>query len=208
MVPQHGERPSFTAGQVAVLEVGDFRPTYIAFASAPDEDEFEFLIKRGQSANTASALFDPPVDKLVALKDIVGRGFPLSDHKEQDLIFIAMGTALAPLRSALRHIFRSRHEYGRLVVLYGVRTTEDFCFAQEMATEWRNHEVDLRRVISRPGDCQWDGPTGYVQGLLDSLIPTLHRPVALVCRSKEMIEQTRECLLNMNFVPEKILTNY
>ena len=208
MLPRHGVRPDFNAGQVAILEMVDCRPTYMAFASAPEDNEFEFLIKRSQSGNTASALFDLQTDQTVTLKDIVGRGFPLRDHKEQDLIFIAMGTGLAPLRSALRQIFRSRQEYGRLVVLYGVRTAEDFCFTNEMATEWRDHEVDLRRVISRPENAGWDGPTGYVQSLLDNLIPTLHKPVALVCGSKDMVAQTRERLLSMNLVPEKILTNY
>jgi NAD(P)H-flavin reductase len=208
MVPRAGARPEFKAGQVAILRVGDHKDTYIAFASAPEDDEFEFLIKHfPDQPGLSGALFDPRVEKQVVLKNIVGRGFPVEDHKGHDLVFVAMGVGLAPLRSTLRHLSRSRKDYGRLVVLYGARTVDDFCFEEEMTTEWREHGVELRQVISQPnGD--WSGPTGYVQSLLDNIVPDLNDPVALVCGSAEMIEQTRARLLNLGFAAEKILTNY
>jgi anaerobic sulfite reductase subunit B len=208
MVPHNAKRPGFTAGQIAVLEMAEYKPTYIAFASAPEDDEYEFLIKRSQSGNVTGALFDPHIAKQVTLKDIVGKGFPVEEHKGRDLVFIAMGTGLAPLRSALRHILCARSDYGRLVVLYGVRTIDDFCFAQEMTTEWSESGIELRQVISRPDECEWSGPTGYVQSLLDNLVPDLHEPVALIAGSDLMIEQTRGRLQNLGFASEKILTNY
>jgi NAD(P)H-flavin reductase len=119
-----------------------------------------------------------------------------------------MGTGLAPLRSALRHIFHGRGDYGRLVVLYGARTVDDFCFEEEMESEWKGHEVELRQVISQPGEREWSGPTGYVQSLLDNVVHLLRQPVALVCGSKLMMEQTRTRLLELGFAPDKILTNY
>ena len=208
MVPRAGARPEFKAGQVAILKIGDRNDAYIAFASAPEDDEFEFLIKRvPEPPGPSGAPFDPASEKQAVLKDIVGRCFPVEDYKGHDLLFVAMGTGLAPLRSALRHLLRSRGDYGRLVALYGARTAQDFCFEREMATEWREHDVELRQVISRP-DGDWSGPTGYVQSLLDDIAPELRNPVALVCGSKEMIEQTRLRLLDLGFAPEKILTNY
>lgn len=208
MVPRAGVRPEFKAGQVAILKMGDHKDTYIAFASAPEDDEFEFLIKHiPEQPGLSGALFDPLAEKQVVLKNIVGRGFPIENHKGHDLVFVAMGVGLAPLRSTLRHLLRSREDYGRLVVLYGARTVDDFCFEEEMTTEWREQGVELRQVISQPnGD--WSGPTGYVQSLLDNIVPELNDPVALVCGSLEMIEQTRARLLNLGFAAEKILTNY
>jgi NAD(P)H-flavin reductase len=207
MVPQEGQRPEFKAGQVAVLELGDSGDSYIAFASAPDEDEYEFLVKRSESSSVRGALFDQEIEGQVVLKKIVGRGFPVEDYKGHDLVFIAMGTGLAPLRSALRHVFHSREEYGRLIVLYGARSLEDFCFEEEMATEWREKGVELRQVLSRPNG-EWSGPKGYVQSLLDNLAPELRNPVALICGSKEMMEQTRSRLIELGFTPDRILTNY
>jgi NAD(P)H-flavin reductase len=125
-----GERPAFLAGQVAVLELSGYAPTYIAFASAPEEAEFEFLVKRSAVANISSALFEPPHNEPILLQQIVGRGFPVEEYQGHDLVFVAMGTGLAPLRSALRHLFRQREQYGRLIVLYGARTLDDFCFEE------------------------------------------------------------------------------
>jgi len=68
--------------------------------------------------------------------------------------------------------------------------------------------VELRQVISRPDGHDWSGPTGYVQSLLEHVLPALHAPVALICGSSEMIGQTRDRLQQMGFSPEAILTNY
>jgi NAD(P)H-flavin reductase len=208
MIPQSGPRPEFKAGQVAILKINNCADAYMAFASAPEEDEFEFLVKHSpESPKGAATLFEPQTDRHVVLKNIVGHGFSVENYEDHDMVFVAMGTGLAPLRSTLRHILRSRKNYGRLVVLYGARTVDDFCFEQEMATDWRDQGVELRQVISRPnGD--WSGHTGYVQSLLDNIVPELRKPVALVCGSTEMIEQTRGRLLNLGFAAEKILTNY
>jgi NAD(P)H-flavin reductase len=54
--------------------------------------------------------------------------FALDEQKGKDLVFVAMGTGVAPLRSALRHVLRRKNEFGRLVVLYGARTPDDFCY--------------------------------------------------------------------------------
>ncbi|MGE0886064.1 MAG: hypothetical protein AB7P14_21220 [Blastocatellales bacterium] len=208
LVPQSAPRPDFIAGQVAVLEMDNYGDSYYAFASAPEESEFEFLIKRRTSASVTGALFDPHIAKHVVLKEIVGQGFPVEEYKNHDLVFVAMGTGLAPLRSALRHIFPQRSEYGRLFVLYGARHIEDFCFEDEMTTDWREHGIELRQVISQPGDSDWDGPTGYVQSLLDNVVPQMNNPMAMVCGSQEMIAQTKVRLGELGFAPDKILTNY
>jgi NAD(P)H-flavin reductase len=211
LAPQGEAALSFVAGQVAVLEIEGYEPSYFAFASAPEDAELEFLVKRperqGESVGAAAALFDPHTPKQVSLAAVVGRGFPVEDYRGRDLVFVAMGTGLAPLRSALRHIFHSRDEYGQLIVLYGARTMDDFCYEEEMDGDWRAHGVTLRQVISRPTE-EWSGPTGYVQSLLDNFVHELRQPVALVCGSSGMIEQTKERLRALGFADGEILTNY
>jgi len=111
------------------------------------------------------------------------------------------------LRSALRHALNRKAEFSQLVVLYGVRTPEDFCYRDEIE-EWERAGVELRQVISRPDGHDWSGRTGYVQSLLDNVLPDLKSPVALVCGSREMISQTSDRLQQMGFSPDDILTNY
>jgi sulfhydrogenase subunit gamma (sulfur reductase) len=194
----------FVPGQVAVLRAGG-EQAYFAFASAPEDDELEFLVKRGGGAG--GRIYEMKEGDRLELVDIVGHGFPLGEQKGKDLVFVAMGTGVAPLRSALRSAIRHAGEFGQLVVLYGARTPDDFCYGEEVE-EWEAGGVELRRVISRPDGHDWSGPTGYVQTLLDHVLPDLSSPVALICGSREMIVQTRERLQQMGFAPEEILTNY
>src|SRR5438309_10149700 len=196
---------AFIPGQVAVLRVGEEEPAYFAFAGAPADRDLEILVKRTIGASVA--LFDMKEGERVDLLSVVGHGFDLDSRKGRDLVFIAMGTGVAPLRSALRHVLNRKEDFGQLVVLYGARTPDDFCYRHE-TQGWEDAGVELRQVISRPGDHDWSGPTGYVQSLLDHVLPDLKSPVALVCGSREMIAQTRDRLQHMGFPAESILTNY
>src|SRR5262249_47642901 len=152
-------------------------------------------------------LYDLHEGDEIKLLGIAGHGFPMAQHHQRDLVFIAMGTGVAPLRSAMRHALKRRNDFGQLVILYGARTPDDFCYRDEVE-HWAGAGVELRQVISRPDGHDWSGPTGYVQSLLDNVLPNLSAPVALVCGSREMIDQTRERLGKMGFKPGEILTNY
>ena len=195
----------FIPGQVAILRVNQEEPAYFAFASAPEDRELEILVKR--TAGVSSAIFDKHPGNRIDLLGVAGQGFDLDRQRGQDLVFVAMGTGVAPLRSALRHVLSRQKDFGQLVVLYGARTPEDFCYRDE-TQGWKNAGVELRQVISQPDGHDWSGPTGYVQSLLDHVLPNLKSPVALICGSREMIEQTRDRLQQMGFAPEVILTNY
>lgn len=196
---------NFKPGQVAVLRVEGQYPACFAYSSAPEDRELEFLVKRAQGAS--ARIFEMREGDRLELAETVGQGFPLEEQKGKDLVFVAMGTGVAPLRSALRHVLKRKQDFGQLVVLYGARTPDDFCYRNE--TEgWEEAGVELRQVISRPDGHDWSGPTGYVQSLLEHVLPDLHRPVALICGSREMLEQTRERLRILGFGPEEILTNY
>jgi sulfhydrogenase subunit gamma (sulfur reductase) len=196
---------TFVPGQVAILKVPEEAPAYFAFASAPDDSELEFLVK--QKVGASNVIFDMHEGDLIELVGIVGHGFSLEQQQGRDLVFVAMGTGVAPLRSALRHVLKRKSDFGQLVVLYGARTPEDFCYRDE-TDSWGDAGVELKQVISRPDGHDWSGPTGYVQSLLDNVLPNLTSPVALICGSLQMITETRETLGSMGFKPDEILTNY
>ena len=130
-------------------------PAYFAFASAPEDAELEVLVK--QKLGASNLIFDMKPGERIELLEVAGHGFALDDQKGKDLVFVAMGTGVAPLRSALRHVLKRKDEFGQLVVLYGARTPDDFCFRDE--TEgWEDAGVELRQVISDP-----TATTGQVQ---------------------------------------------
>jgi NAD(P)H-flavin reductase len=203
--PGGRQRIHFVPGQVAMLRAAGQETAYFAFASAPEDPDLEVLVK--QKAGASAIIYGMQAGDAIELAGIAGHGFPLDQQTQRDLIFVAMGTGVAPLRSALRHALKRKDEFGQLVVLYGARTPDDFCYRDE-TDAWEDAGVELRQVISRPDGHDWSGPTGYVQSLLDNVLPNLKSPVALICGSKEMIDQTRERLGKMGFKPEEILTNY
>jgi NAD(P)H-flavin reductase len=201
-----GHGTEFKPGQVALLRAGEHRPAYFAIASAPEDEELEFLV-RLTADPTARAVYGMRPGDCVELIDVVGRGFDLPALEGRDLVFVAMGTGVAPLRSALRAALPRADRYGQIFVLYGARTPDHFCYRDETES-WRAAGVELRQVVSRPDGYEWAGQTGYVQSLLDNVLPSLSDPVALVCGSRQMIEQTRDRLREMGFAPEQVLTNY
>src|ERR1041384_1884363 len=194
----------FTPGQVAILRVEGEEPAYFALAGAPGDRDLEVLVK--QKVGASRVIYDMGVGGEIELLDVCGRGFTIhgiegvqlvfvgeiewldvggrgfriDEMKGCDLVFVAMGTGVAPLRSALRHVLKRKSEFGQLVVLYGARTPDDFCYRDETEA-WENAGVELRQVISRPDGHDWSGPTGYVQSLLDNVLPDLASPVALIC---------------------------
>jgi NAD(P)H-flavin reductase len=202
-----GERHDITfhPGQVAVLSTPDTAPGYFAFASAPEDDALEFLIKR--TTPTAGRAAASRRGRGVFPARHRRHGFPLDRYHGRDLVMLAMGTGVAPLRSALRHAMSRPEDFGQLFLLYGVRTPADFCYQPEVET-WRAAGVELREVISQPDGYEWAGSTGYVQSLLDHVLPELSAPIALVCGSQEMVAQTRDRLHEMGFAEEDVLTNY
>lgn len=199
------QKVEFVPGQVAVLRVPGHDPAYFAFAGAPEDPELEVLVK--QKVGASQAIYEMHAGEIIDLAGVVGHGFSLNEQTGRDLVFVAMGTGVAPLRSALRHVLKRKDEFGQLIVLYGARTPDDFCYRDE-TDAWKDAGVELRQVISRPDGHDWSGPTGYVQSLLDNVLKDLKSPVALICGSKEMIDQTRERLGKMGFKPGEILTNY
>ncbi len=200
-------KPEFIAGQVAVLGMDGYKSSYVAFASAPEDEECEFLVKGSDNESTlAYGLFNH-FEAPVTLENVVGNGFSIEQHRGSDLLFIAMGTGLAPLRSTLRHIFHRRADFGKLIVVHGVRTSEDFFFKHEMRHEWRTHDVSTHQIVSQRTE-EWRGEIGYVQSLFEKIIPELNAPTALICGSQEMMKQTKDRLHEFGISNEKILTNY
>src|ERR1044071_2012844 len=100
LVPQDGDEVLFKPGQVAILRVQQEDPAYFAFASSPEDSELEILVKRTVGASVA--LFEMDEGESVELLGVAGVGFDLDAQRGRDLVFVAMGTGVAPLRSALR----------------------------------------------------------------------------------------------------------
>jgi NAD(P)H-flavin reductase len=102
-----------------------------------------------------------------------------------DLVVIAGGIGLAPLRPVIRHALDERSRYGRVSVLVGARTPEDLLYPGEYEA-WRAADVDVRVTVDR-ADTRWAGHVGVVTTVLDGVLADASRTTAFVCGPEVMM---------------------
>jgi NAD(P)H-flavin reductase len=196
---------SFIPGQIAVLGIEGVGESYFAIASAPeDKQSMEFLVKKG--GGVSEALFGVKKGDRVQAKGPVGKGYPIDQYQGRDFILACVGSAMAPMRSVLRSVCRRRADFGKIVLLYGVRYPRDFSFLKETG-DWQKAKIEVMLTVSRP-EGEWQGKTGYVESHFREALEGLSQPVALICGMKAMMEQSREELSRLGLSANEILSNY
>lgn len=201
-----GKLWSFIPGQVAILGIEGGGESYFTIASAPeDKHGMDFLIrKRG---DVSIALFRLSEGDTIQGKGPLGKGFPIDKYRGRDFILAAVGSAIAPMRSALRSVCYQRSDFGRIVLVYGVRHPHDFPLLQEIQ-DWRKSNIEVILTVTRPEGVDWHGKTGYVQSHFNEALKQLSQLVAMICGMKAMMEQSLDELVHLDLKPSEILTNY
>jgi sulfhydrogenase subunit gamma (sulfur reductase) len=197
---------SFLPGQVAILGIEGVGESYFAIASAPeDRGGMEFLIQEGEGVSRA--LFGVKKGDLVQGKGPLGKGFPIDRYHGRDFILAAVGSAIAPIRGVLRSICYRRADFGKIVLVYGVRHPGDFPLLHELEG-WQKSYIEVILTVSRPEGAGWTGRTGYVQSFFREALTGLRQPVAMICGMKAMLEQSQAELIRLGVAATEILTNY
>jgi NAD(P)H-flavin reductase len=196
---------SFIPGQVAVLLVEGAGESFFAIASSPDDNDIDFLIKDGKGV--AAALFRVNKGDIIRGKGPTGKGFPVDDYAGRDFVIAAVGSAISPMRSVIRHICGRRSIFGKVALVYGVRFPSDFPFLDEMEG-WRKSGINVTLTVSRPEGTNWKGKVGHVHLHFEEVFKQLNQPVALICGMRAMQDQSRAELARLGVKPDEILTNY
>jgi NAD(P)H-flavin reductase len=132
-----------------------------------------------------------------------GRPWPVEEARGQDVVLVAGGLGLAPLRPALLHLLRHRKAYGRVSLLVGARTPEDLLFRRELARWQADARLRVRVTVDR-ADPGWTGYVGVVPPLLRELELQPERTVALVCGPEVMMRFTVRELERLGVPEERI----
>lgn len=181
---------------VATSAAGTFGSTNTAGASAV-----------ASSAGSAGA---PAAESAQGLRTqgIRGAGFALAAQVGRDLLLVAAGSGIAPLRAVLQLLRRQRQRFGHVALYYGERTESDFAYRRELEA-LRAAGVAVELVLSRP-PTGWQGGVGYVQDQLRTLPPPWLGPetVALLCGQSGMISEVTALLTAHRVPPSQILMNY
>jgi NAD(P)H-flavin reductase len=184
-------------GQYVRVRVnGDENP--YALASEPGAPELELLFKVETELTGAMAALRPGDPVRVGAPQ--GRGFPLDEHTGHDLILVAAGTGIAPLRAVVRSVLRDRPRFGAVTLFYGQREPGHFAYASEWDA-WRAAGVEVIPVASGEGSRR-------VQDALLARRPALGDAVAFVAGMKPMIADVRRLLVELGLDERRVYLNY
>lgn len=209
VVKADGEGACFShmPGQCAMLSIPGVGEAMFSITSSPtNADYMEFSIKRCGSLTDWLHEMEP--GQQVAIRGPYGNCFPVeADLKGKDLLFIAGGIGLAPLRSVINYVRYYRRNYGSVDIAYGARSMDDLVYIDEIRSEWDGHDgVKTHLTIDRPQE-GWNGNVGFVPDFVKSLgFPT--SKTVLMCGPPIMIKFVLTALQSLGFEKNQIYTTF
>jgi len=192
-------------GQCAMISIPGVSEAMFSITSSPTNTEYmEFSIKK--CGCLTDWLHSMEVGQQVTVRGPYGNGFPVEqDLKGKNLVFIAGGIGLAPLRSVINYVRAKRENYGKVTVVYGSRSKDDLVDFDEIRNEWANEkDFDVHLTIDRPQD-GWDGHVGFVPAYVKEL--NLNKgDTVLLCGPPIMIKFTLQALIELGFDKTQVYT--
>jgi anaerobic sulfite reductase subunit B len=131
---------------------------------------------------------------MIGVRGPFGTGWEAHQADGRDMLVVAGGIGLAPLRPVLLSALAERARYDRVVLLVGARSPQDVPFARELDT-WRRRGADVRVTVDH-GDQGWHGHVGLVTGLIKGAIADPAGTAAFVCGPEIMMRLSAEMLVH------------
>lgn len=169
----------FLPGQFLMLEVPGYGQVPISISSSTSNHEFIELCIR-EAGRVTGALFKAAPGAMVSVRGPFGSSFPMHEMSGSNIILVAGGLGIAPLRAPLYWINEHRDRYGNVHLLYGTKEPSQMLFTYQFE-EWRkvNH-IDLHTIVEQAGP-GWDGKTGMITELLQDIDIEASNTYAIVC---------------------------
>ncbi len=206
VVTPEGKKPfEHKPGQCAMLSVPGVGEALFSITSSPTNTEYlEFSIKKCGCVTEMLHMLEPGQE--ITIRGPYGRSFPVDTvFKGKNLLFIAGGIGLAPLRSVINYVRDKRGDYGKVAIVYGARSADDLVDYEEITKEWVNEpDFDVHLTIDRPQE-GWAGHVGFVPTYAKELnIDNTY--TAVLCGPPIMIKFTLQGLLEQGFEKKNIYT--
>jgi len=187
--PSNGhDIPAFAPGQFNMLYV--YGVGEIPISISGDPDRCDLLVHTTRAVGTVSrAMSKLKAGDMLGVRGPFGTAWPVEAIHGKDVVIVAGGIGLAPLRPAMYHIMAQRENYGRVVLLYGARTAGDVLYGKQLQ-QWRAHfDLDVFVTVDRATD-SWRGSVGLVTALIGRAPFDPLNTVALVCGPEMMMRFT------------------
>ena len=192
-------------GQCAMLSIPGVGEAMFSITSSPTNKEFmEFSIKK--CGCLTDWLHQMEFGQQITIRGPYGNGFPVeSDFKGKDLLFVAGGIGLAPLRSVINYVRDNRKNYGSVDIVYGSRSKDDLVDYKEIIDEWCNEDgINVYLTIDREQE-GWDGHVGFVPNYVKELGFDTGKTV-IICGPPIMIKFTLAGLVELGFDKTQVFT--
>ena len=191
------ELPAFEPGQFSMLYAFGIGEAPISLSGdAGNRERLSFTI-RGVGPLTQRLVASRPGDVL-GLRGPFGRGWPVVGAKGRDLLLVAGGIGLAPLRSVVYHVLAHRHDYGRSALVYGARTPQDLLYRREVQRWQRRASFDALITVDR-ADLDWTGSVGVVTRLFSRVELDPTTTVVMSCGPEVMMRAAARELERLGF---------
>ena len=201
LAPLAGPRPTFEPGQFNMLYAFGVGEVAISISGAADATSFVHTVREVGAVSTAIAQLK--AGAMIGLRGPYGTSWPVVSSQGADVVFVAGGLGLAPLRPAIYHVLANRRRYGRVVILLGSRNPKDMLYRHELE-QWRQHlDVDIEVTVDH-ADADWHGNVGVVPALIRRVALDPDDTVALICGPEVMMRFTVNALREAGVLPDRI----
>ena len=203
--PEGGKLFEHMPGQCAMICVPGVSEGMFSITSSPTVKEYqEFSIKK--CGKLTDYLHSLNVGDEITVRGPYGNHFPVeTELKGQNLLFIAGGIGLAPLRSVINYVRDNRENYGKINIVYGSRSKDDLVDYPEITNEWcKEAGINVHLTIDRPQE-GWDGHVGFVPNYVTELGFDPQGKV-LVCGPPIMIKFVLQGLDKLGFDRTQVFT--
>ena len=204
--PEEGvEVPPFASGQFNMLYV--FGVGEIPISISGDPARRRPLVHTTRAVGTVSkAMRELKPEDVIGVRGPFGSHWPIERATSKDVVIVAGGIGLAPLRAAMYQVISQREKYGKVVLLYGARTPEDILYRREVE-HWRAH-FDLEVYVTVDNATgKWRGSVGVVTRLIPRAPFDPLNTVAMICSPEVMMRFTAAELEKRGVATENIFVS-
>lgn len=169
-----GHRP----GQFVEVSIPGVGEAPISITSSPSRKGFFQLAIRDVGSVT-NAIHRLKTGATVGVRGPFGNGFPLKTLEGKDILFVAGGIGLFPLRSLVQYVADNRKQFGKVMMLFGARSPAERMFVDELAELEKNPDIEFLETVDK-GDATWKGNVGVITTLIPKVSIDPKKTMAVV----------------------------
>ncbi len=160
-----------------------------------------------KTGKVTDALSKMAIGDTIGFRGPYGNWFPLDDLKGKNLVFIAGGIGLPPLRSLILTVLDKREDYGDITIIYGAKTVADLVYKGEIKHWEERRDVNMVVTVDPAGETEdWKGKVGFVPMILEETAPSSDNAVAVICGPPIMIKFSLQSLKRLGFQDNQVLS--